>query len=68
LKKGFPRFPILDKKEIRVKFKEYIIVRGKVMNESNVLRGLWYMENMIELKISTRSSNNRFTNVLNVHT
>jgi hypothetical protein len=38
------------------------------MNESKVLRGLWYMENMIELKISTRSSNNRFTNVLNVHT
>jgi hypothetical protein len=32
LKKSFPRLPILDEKEIRMQFKENIIVRGELMN------------------------------------
>jgi hypothetical protein len=38
LKKSFPRFPILNKKEIRMKFKKYIIIRGYTMNGSKILR------------------------------
>jgi hypothetical protein len=38
LKKSFPRFPILNKKEIRMKFKKDIIIRGDTMNGSKVLR------------------------------
>jgi hypothetical protein len=36
LKKNFPRFPILDEKEIRVQFKEDIIVRSNLMNRDKI--------------------------------
>jgi hypothetical protein len=37
LKKSFPRLPILDKEEIRVKFKKDIIIRSNFVNGSKIL-------------------------------
>jgi hypothetical protein len=37
--KSAPRVPILNKKEIGMKFKEHIIVRGKTMDRHKVLFG-----------------------------
>jgi hypothetical protein len=33
LKKSFPQLTILDEKDIRIQFKENIIVRSELMNE-----------------------------------
>jgi hypothetical protein len=48
LKECSPRLPILDEKIIGIKLKENIIIRSNSMNRSEVFRGLWYMEDMIE--------------------
>jgi hypothetical protein len=46
LKKSFSQLLILDKEEIRVKFKENIIFRHNMMNRCKTLGGLRDMENM----------------------
>jgi hypothetical protein len=68
LEQYFPQLPVLDKKDIRAKFKENIVVRGNTMNRSKVFRGLRDMENIMYYKITMWSMNNRLTNVLNAHT
>jgi hypothetical protein len=47
MKKSYPRLPILNKEDIRVKFKKHIIVRCNAMNGGKTLGGLWNVENII---------------------
>jgi hypothetical protein len=51
-----------------VKFKENIIVKGNTLYRCNIFRCLRYMKDIVYLKITIWSTNNRLSNVLNVHT
>jgi hypothetical protein len=42
-----PWFPILDEKEVRVEFKENIVIGSNTMNGCKVFRGVRDMENII---------------------
>jgi hypothetical protein len=42
-----PRLLIIDEKEIRVEFKENIIIRSNMMNGCKILKVLWNMENIV---------------------
>jgi hypothetical protein len=48
LEECFPQLPILDKKEIRMKFKENIIIGCNTMNICKVIGCFGNMENRIE--------------------
>jgi hypothetical protein len=42
-----PHLPILDEKEVRVEFKENIVIRSNTMSRCKILRGLGNMENIV---------------------
>jgi hypothetical protein len=42
-----PRLPILEEKEVRMEFKENIVIESNAMNGCNVFRGMRDMGNII---------------------
>jgi hypothetical protein len=66
--KSFSWLSILSKKEIRVKFQKDIVIRCNVVNRGKILGRFGDMQDIIQEKITTKSTNNRMTNVFNMHT
>jgi hypothetical protein len=54
----FPRDLVLDQKEERMEFNKHAIVIGETMNGEQVFRGMWNMEDIMKMKILSRSTNN----------
>lgn len=59
---------ILDKKAIRMEFKEDIIISGKTIHRNKVSRHTRNMKDVFKMLISTRDFNLGVSNMTNKHT